>query len=175
MHVVGHALGNVFARATAAYRPEAVRTVTLLACGGHEPAHVAPDPDLLRHFERCTDSAVPDHERIESLEVVFFAPGNDASVWLTGWWPDADVRSVFETSVPDEWATAGQADVLVLQPLDDQLCPPEIGRELCRRLGARGHYVEIPRCGHAILPEQPALIAREIIAFVRAHDAAGRT
>jgi pimeloyl-ACP methyl ester carboxylesterase len=166
MHLVGHALGNVFARATAAYRPEVVRSVSLLACGGHETSHVQPSPDVIEHFERCGDGALPDWQRLESLQVVFFAPGNDPSSWLEGWWPAADVRGVFETTDPAEWATAGRSDVLILQPLQDRLCPPEIGRDLARRLGPRGRYVEVPDCGHAILPEQPELVARQLLAFL---------
>jgi pimeloyl-ACP methyl ester carboxylesterase len=169
-HVVGHALGNVFARATASYRPEAVRSVALLACGGHDTAHVTLDPGLLEHFERCTRTDLPDDQRLESLQTVFFAPGNDPAAWLTGWWPSGDARSVFDTSVPDEWATAGRVDVLVVQPLQDRLCPPEIGRHLCRRLGPRGRYAEVPQCGHAILPEQPEIVARELVRFLRKLD-----
>jgi len=155
------------ARATAAYRPEVVRRVALLACGGHDPAHVAPDAELLRHFERCGDATQPDRARGESLQVVFFAPGNDPSSWLKGWWPDGDVRGIFESTDPSEWATAGSADVLVIQPLQDRLCPRAIGQELAQRLGPRGRYIEVDNCGHAILPEQPDIIAREIIGFLR--------
>jgi pimeloyl-ACP methyl ester carboxylesterase len=169
MHVVGHALGNVFARATAAYRPDVVRTVTLLACGGHDPAHVSLVPELAEDFRRCTDDTVPSDVRRRSLESVFFAPGNDASTWLSGWWPSGDLRSVFERSVPAEWATAGHVAVLVVQPLEDRLCPPAVGRDLRRRLGDRGRYVEVPRCGHAMLPEQPAAIAEAVIGFLEAH------
>ena len=57
-------------------------------------------------------------------------------------------------------ATAGEADVLIVQPLQDRLCPIKIGRDLALRLGARARYVEVPHCGHAILPEQPEAIAR---------------
>jgi pimeloyl-ACP methyl ester carboxylesterase len=167
MHLVGHALGNVFVRATAAYHPEAAQTVSLLACGGHEPAHVAPDDDLLRHFERCSDTSLPDAARCESLQFVFFATGNDPSSWLDGWWPAADVRDIFTTANPDEWATAGTADVLIVQPLQDRLCPRHIGEDLARRIGPRAHYVEVDHCGHAILPEQPDVIADRLIEFLR--------
>ena len=30
----------------------------------------------------------PDEARIKAMQFVFFAPGNDASVWLKGWHPD---------------------------------------------------------------------------------------
>ena len=42
---------------------------------------------------------------------------------------------------------------------------------LALRLGARGRYVEVPQCGHAILPEQPEAIARAVIAFLDDHAA----
>ena len=167
MHLVGHALGNVFVRATAAYRPEAVRTVSLLACGGHEPAHVAPDDDLIRHFERCSDAAATDAARRESLQIVFFAPENDPSPWLEGWWPGADVRGIFANPDSGAWATAGSADVLIVQPLQDRLCPRSIGEDLARRIGPRAHYVEVDNCGHAILPEQPDIVAGHLIEFLR--------
>src|SRR5206468_4851923 len=66
-HVVGHALGNVVARATAAYHPDVVRSVTLLACGGHDVATAPPPEDVLVHFERCHRTDLPDEVRIESL------------------------------------------------------------------------------------------------------------
>jgi pimeloyl-ACP methyl ester carboxylesterase len=76
------------------------------------------------------------------------------------------MRTVFHTSVPAEWATAGEADVLIVQPLQDRLCPVDIGRDLALRLGARARCVEVPHCGHAILPEQPEAIARAVIEFL---------
>src|SRR5438874_3549885 len=58
-HVVGHALGNTFARATASYRPEVVHSLALLACGGHNLAHAAPPPLVMEHFARCSDTSLP--------------------------------------------------------------------------------------------------------------------
>src|SRR6202043_3768561 len=52
MHLVGHALGNILARATAAYHPEVVRSVTLLACGGHELTSQPPPSAILEHLQR---------------------------------------------------------------------------------------------------------------------------
>jgi pimeloyl-ACP methyl ester carboxylesterase len=166
LHVVGHAQGNVFARATAAFRPEVVRTVTLLACGGHDLAAQPPSAELLMHFERCGDQSLPDDVRLESLQFVFFAQGNDPSPWLGGWWPAADVRGTLTATDPTEWATAGDAPVLILQPMEDPLCPPTTGRHLRDVMGPRAAYVEIPHCSHAMLPEQPDLIADALIGFV---------
>jgi len=167
-HVVGHALGNVVARATAAYHPDVVRSVTLLACGGHDVATTPPPDDVLVHFDRCHRMELPDAVRIESLGRVFFAAGNDPSVWLTGWWPGADVRGIFDTTDPAEWYTAGAADVLIVVPLEDILCPRHVGLDLRAAIGSRARYVEVAHCGHAILPEQPEVVASEIIAFLAA-------
>jgi pimeloyl-ACP methyl ester carboxylesterase len=170
-HVVGHALGNVVARATAAYHPEVVRSVTLLACGGHDLDAAPPPPELLVHFDRCHRAELPDADRLESLQVVFFSPGNDPSSWLSGWWPDSDVREIFETTNPAEWWTAGRADVLVVWPADDVLCPASVVRQLVAALGGRARLVEVSACGHAILPEQPDVIAAQLIAFLEAQAA----
>ena len=165
-HVVGHALGNVVTRATAAYHPALVQSVTLLACGGHDLDRTPPSNELLHHFARCHDASVPEPQRLESLGVVFFAAGNDASSWLTGWWPESDVREIFDTTDPSEWATAGRAPVLIVQPLDDPLSPPETGSALHRMIGTRARVVEVAHCSHAILPEQPAAIAAAVLAFL---------
>jgi pimeloyl-ACP methyl ester carboxylesterase len=171
-HLVGHALGNVVVRATAAHRPETVRSVTLLACGGHDLAAAPPSDDLLHHFGRCHRADLPDAERLESLGVVFFAAGNDASSWLTGWWPDSDVREIFDTTDPAEWWTAGDVDVLIVQPLEDPLCPPGMGAFLQGAMGARARLVELPRCSHAILPEQPDAVAAAVLDFLADLDGA---
>jgi len=166
-HLVGHALGNIVVRATAAYRSEAARSVTLLACGGHDLDEAPPSDVLLHHFGRCHRADLPDDQRLESLGIVFFASGNDASSWLAGWWPASDVREIFDTTDPSEWWTAGNVDVLIVQPLEDPLCPLGTGQLLQTAMGARARIVEVPRCGHAILPEQPEAVASALLAFLR--------
>ena len=170
MHIVGHAQGNIFARVTAAYRPEVVRSVSLLACGGHDLGESPPSAEVVENFERCARTDLSDSERVHSLGVVFFAPGNDASVWLDGWWPSGDVRHALTNTDPSEWATAGSAPVLIVQPLEDAMSPATVGRTLHGMLGDRGTYVEVPHCGHAMLPEQPEIIAREVVRFLRDID-----
>jgi pimeloyl-ACP methyl ester carboxylesterase len=166
VHVVGHALGQVFARCLATYHPGAVRTVTLLACGGHDRATRPPPVHLLDHFDRCSDVELATAERLVSLHALFFAKGNDPTPWLDGWWPHPDIAAVFGSVDPDEWATAGRAPVLILQPLADPLCLPEVGAELLARIGPRATLVELPDCSHAMLPEQPDRIASAIVDFV---------
>jgi len=166
-HVVGHALGNTFARATASYRPEVVRSLCLLACGGHNLAQAAPPPLVMEHFARCSDTSLPDAERLESLGIVFFAPGNDASSWLDGWWHGGDaVSAALRSSDPEEWWRGGAGPMLIVQPLHDVMAPPSTGRELKASLGDRVRYVELADCGHAMLPEQPDLIAQQVLTWL---------
>jgi pimeloyl-ACP methyl ester carboxylesterase len=167
-HLVGHALGNIVVRATASYRPEVVASVAVMPCGGHNlGAHPVP-PDVLAAFPRCHDDTLSEAERLDALRVAFFAPGNDASSWLEGWWPGSNFGAVTQT-LPEEWARAGDAPILVIQPLDDAMAPTAVGREALGMFDDRVTYVEVPRCGHAILPEQPEVIAANLIAFLRAH------
>jgi pimeloyl-ACP methyl ester carboxylesterase len=172
VHIVGHAFGNTVARATAAYCPEGVASVALLACGGHDMAHDPPSDEWFWHFRRCQETDLPDEDRIESLQFAFFAPGNDASAWLSGWWPDRlGLASILDRSDPTEWWQGGDAPMLLLQPIDDVIGPPRVGRALSAALGERARYRELAQCGHAILPEQPAAVAAHLIRCLR--DLAG--
>ena len=167
-HIVGHALGNIVARATASYRPEVAATVAVMPCGGHDlNAHPVP-PEVLTAFPRCHDETLSDDERREALSVAFFAPGNDPSSWLHGWWPGSTFGAATRTD-PEEWWRAGTAPILIIQPRNDAMAPIAVGRDAAAALGERATYVEIPHCGHAILPERPVEIAANLVAFLRAH------
>jgi pimeloyl-ACP methyl ester carboxylesterase len=169
-HLIGHAFGNTTVRAAASYHPDVARTVTLLACGGHDYSDEPASDELIRHFERCSRTDLPDADRIESLRYVFFAPANDPSSWLDGWWPDRLGLDSILRSAPGDWWQGGDVPILVIQPLDDALGPPKVGRDLSARLGSRCTYIELANCGHAILPEQPDSVAEHVIRFLRQHS-----
>jgi pimeloyl-ACP methyl ester carboxylesterase len=57
---------------------------------------------------------------------------------------------------------------LVLQGLDDVLAPPENARILKAELGDQVTVVDIPQAGHAMLPEQPQLIAKAVTRYASA-------
>jgi pimeloyl-ACP methyl ester carboxylesterase len=116
---------------------------------------------------------LPDEERIESLQIAFFAPSNDPRPWLTGWWPDLlGPASILKRTDPGEWWQGGCAPILIMQPLNDTLCPPRVGRDLAAALDGRARYVELANCGHAILPEQPSAVSEHLICFLQ--DIAGQ-
>lgn len=163
--VLGHAFGNRVARMCAARRPDLVRAVILLAAGGK----VAMPPDIERSLLASFDFSLPDTERMAHVAKAFFAPGNDPTVWRDGWRRDiaeAQINATRRTPVESWWA-AGQAPILVVQPLQDVLAPPENTEILKASAPGRVEVVGIDRAGHALLPEQPDQVAAVVIAFAK--------
>jgi pimeloyl-ACP methyl ester carboxylesterase len=72
----------------------------------------------------------------------------------------------------DEWCRGGDVPILILQPLNDAMMPVAAGKAAAAELGDRATYAEIPNAGHAILPEQPEIVARHLIDFLRLHPVA---
>lgn len=168
VHLVGHALGNIVARGTASYRPEMVRSVIVLPCGGHNLGEWPVSDEVIQAMGRCHDETLTEMERCEALSTAFFAPGNDPACWLDGWWPGSIGISQAALAVdPEEWWRGGDGPILIVQPLEDPMSPRQSGVDAAAALGERATYVEIPHCGHAILPEQPELVAEAVIGFLR--------
>jgi pimeloyl-ACP methyl ester carboxylesterase len=172
-HLVGHALGNIIVRATASFRPEVAATVTVMPCGGHNLGAFPVADAVLAAFARCHDQTLSEDERIEALSVAFFARGNNPRGWLDGWWPSSTLGGATMFSDSEEWWRAGSVPILIMQPREDAMAPTIAGREVAAALGERATYVEVPRCGHAILPEQPEVVAANLIAFLGAHPLSG--
>ena len=162
--VIGHAYGNRVARMLATLRPDLVRRVVLLAAGGMAPA---PD-DVAAAFDVCFRLTALEEERLAAIATVFFAKGNDARVWLDGWWPRAAaLQAVADGATPVEtcWR-AGSAPLLVIQGLEDRMALPANGRLLKDDLGERVTLVELEHASHALLPERPDAIAQTVIGYL---------
>ena len=164
--VAGHAFGNFVARATGADFPHLVKAVALLAA-----THTWPlAPDLRDSINKCHMMQLPPAERLEHLQHVFFAPGNDASLWLNGW-NEAVMhaeRAATEATPKPEWWTAGKVRVLDLVPLDDPLSPADTRMRYRDEWGAeRVTVVTVPNAAHALLPEQPLAVADALLAYAR--------
>ena len=101
------------------------------------------------------------------MERVFFAPGSEPSVWVSGFVPAAaavQLAAVRATS-HGEWSSAAACCVLVVQGLQDACSVPENGRYLAMHPG-RTTLVEIDGAGNALLPERPDQVAAAVIAFL---------
>ncbi|HUC05594.1 MAG TPA: alpha/beta hydrolase [Acidimicrobiales bacterium] len=162
--VIGHAFGNRVARMVATTHPDLVESVILLACGGLVP----PDPAVNSALLSVFDASLDRDAHLDGIARAFFAPGNDPSVWDGGWYPRtaaAQAGANAGTSVEDWW-TAGSADVLVVQPAEDLVAVPANALKIVEMLGDRARMVTIPDAGHALLPEQPALVADEVLRWL---------
>ena len=164
-HVLGHAFGNQTARCLAADYPKLVKSVILLAAGGE----VKPDANAFAALKRTLTENLSDAEWLSAMkESHFFANGCDPRVWREGWYPNVAIPQLeigYNTS-DETWKRAGTAPILIIQGLEDVLAPPTNGRSLKQKLGDRVRLVELERASHALLPEQPKIIADTILNFI---------
>jgi pimeloyl-ACP methyl ester carboxylesterase len=162
--IVGHAFGNRVARMVATRHPDVVESVVLLACGGLVP----PSAEVTAAMASVFDATIGPAAHLDAVARAFFAPGNDPSAWQDGWHAETAVAQVAATAgTPvEDWWTAGSADVLVVQPEADVVAVPENATTIVGMLGTRATMVTIPDAGHALLPEQPAAVAREVLSWL---------
>jgi pimeloyl-ACP methyl ester carboxylesterase len=162
--VVGHAFGNRVARALATAHPALISRVALLAGGGE----VRPSPEIVAALEGSFAQGIkPDDLRLRDLETAFFASGNDASLWLTGWYP-ATARiqmAAAQATKTDTWWRAGSAPLMLVQPSEDPIAPAGNAEALRRDVGDRLALVHLGHASHAILPEQPKAVAALLSAY----------
>jgi len=166
VHLVGHAFGQRVARCVVADHPDRVATLTMLASGGLVPM----DPEIAFSLASCFDTGLSAAEHLRHVRRVFFAEGNDATVWADGWLPDIatkQTRSVHATE-PGEWNTAAARRVPVVQGLQDACAVPENGRRFVAKHPGVATLVEIDGAGHALLPERPDEVSAALIGFLQA-------
>jgi pimeloyl-ACP methyl ester carboxylesterase len=165
--VAGHAFGNWVARALSAKRPETVRAVALLAASVGTDI----DPGIRASIDGSFDPALPEDERLRHLRRGYFAPGNDARLWLGGWHPDVARMQRGATAATRDrtWQrVADRVPVLYVAAGEDTIAPPPTLERLRRELGERVSLTVVPRAGHALLPEQPEATADALVRFLKA-------
>ncbi len=163
--VVGHAHGNRVARAVATDYPRLVKQVVLLAAGGLVPM----SKQTQEAFGRVFNPTLPKEERLAAIKLTFFASGHDATVWQGGWYFDVAKAQQAATAAVSikEWWAGGSAPILVLQGTEDVIAVPENSAKLASEFPNRVRVIQIPNAGHAMLPEQPDLIATAILSNLR--------
>lgn len=163
--VAGHAFGHFVAKMTAVDFPPLVRAVILIGA-----AQKHPDPAVQKSVAIATDPTQPAAERLKHLRQVFFAPGNDAHPWLTGFHSElraAEIVARDSTPQKEYWA-AGTAPILDIQGSDDPYRPPASRDELVREFGAkRVRTIVIPHTAHALIVEQPRAVADAIASYAK--------
>jgi len=155
--VVGHAFGHLVARTIATDFPKLVKAVVLLGA-----SQKTLNPEHRRWLTIAVDASQPESERVKYLQLMFFAPGHDPRVWLTGF--DASVLrsqlAASERTPQREYWSAGTEN--------DPSRPRSTANELVEELGAdRVSVGVIPDASHALIVEQPGLIAAAVVTYAR--------
>jgi len=162
--VLGHAWGNRVARCLATDYPEDVRCIILLAAGGKVPMA----PEVIEAMQSLR-KGLTEQETLSALKTAFFADLSDPSVWMTGFWPDSGRanRIAAESTPLDDWWSGGEVPMLVIQGKEDRCAFPENGYLLKEEYGGRITVIDIENAAHALLQEQPELIADIIIKYLK--------
>jgi pimeloyl-ACP methyl ester carboxylesterase len=167
--IVGHAFGNWVARMTAVDYPQLVRGVVIVAAAAKAyPAGLAGAKELSEAVRKSGDPALPDSERLKYLQSAFFAPGNDAGVWLNGWHPEVDAAqsAAGRATRQSEWWSGGTVPLLDLQGALDPFKPRAATNEIREEFGERATIVVIPNASHALIPEQPVAVTEAILGWI---------
>jgi pimeloyl-ACP methyl ester carboxylesterase len=167
--IVGHAFGNWVARMTAVDYPKLVRGVVIVAAAAKAyPAGFPGAMQLSEAVRKAGDPALPEAERLTYLRTAFFAPANDASLWLKGWHPEVDEAqsAAGRASKQSEWWPGGTAPLLDLQAALDPFKPRAMMNEMSEEFGERVTIVVIPNASHALIPEQPAAVVDAIVTWI---------
>ena len=163
--VAGHAFGHFVAKMTAVDYPKLVRAVVLVAA-----AQKKADPVVRGWLNIATDNSQPENKRIEYLQKVFFAPGHDPRIWLTGFHPAVQrgEENARDTTAQKEYWSAGTAPLLDIQAEYDPFRPRSTSDELVQEFGAkRVSVVVIPNASHALPLEQPRAVSDAIVAYAK--------
>jgi pimeloyl-ACP methyl ester carboxylesterase len=163
--LAGHAFGHFVAKMTAVDFPKLVRAVILIGA-----AQKQPNPEVQKSVSIATDPSQPEAERLKHLKLVFFAPGNDPKPWLIGFHVGVrQAEMIARDATPQqEYWSAGSAPILDIQGASDPYRPRSSSNELVAEFGARRvSVVIIPHAAHAVIVEQPRLVADAIVNYAR--------
>ena len=163
--MVGHALGGRIAARAAAMSPTEVKRIVLLAVSAPGPIAPALKDALGGSVAQGFKSQ---DARLMDLEKAYFAPGNDARAWLTGWHPFVASAQNRASSRSDreDWSAVA-TPTLVLWGEADVIGTWADAQDMAHAAGNRMTLVRVPRAGRALLPEQPRAVSAAVIAFLK--------
>lgn len=144
--ILGHAGGQRVTKHMAAVYPEKVPSI-VLACintGINTNATIAATATIASNYSNSVE------DRLAALELGYFAPGHNASIWLTGWYLDA-VGSTSGTGV----STLGGNDTQILDVIAtlDPWRTEDQWNYTTDLVGDRSTVVFVEDSSHALFPE----------------------
>ena len=158
--ILGHAFGNVLGRVVTTDHPSLVTAVILAAAEGSTvPEEIGRTPFI------AGDLSAPEADRLAALRQAFFAPGHDASIWLSGWYPEtlkAQHGAAKASGVKESWA-CGSVPLLQLIAEHDPFIPRPYWNEMHEQFGGRVTVSVIEDASHALFPEQPDAVAKAVL------------
>ena len=150
------------ARFVAFSRPDLATPVVLVCASGE----VAPEPEAAAAMFEYADESLSLAERLQAAHRAFFAPGSDVDASFVdpgSTTAAASAQMAATLAEPsDDWLAGGSAPMLVVQGADDRIAPPENAHRLKARWPDRVDAIDVANAGHAILIEQPELVADAI-------------
>jgi pimeloyl-ACP methyl ester carboxylesterase len=169
-HILGHALGSRLARYFATCRPEAVRTVILLAAGGRQVVPVD-HTRLAEAITRTLAGTISAGEMDQMMhECRLVAPGNDPRRVRTGWWPNVTALvEAWKHITLDDYISAGGRPTLVLFGAEDAVTPVPNVHALKDELGDQVRLVEIAGAGHCMQMERPREVQAAVLDWLSGH------
>ena len=162
--VLGHAFGTYIASLLAATHPEVMRgTILAAGLGQGTPKDIASLPFI------AGNPALPESERLQALSRGFFAPHNDARVWLSGWYPETlqMQKTAFAAVDAYNFYEAGTTPILQIFAESDPFNPFSHWRERREKLGTRVTTRIVADASHALFPEQTPAVAEIVIQWLR--------
>jgi pimeloyl-ACP methyl ester carboxylesterase len=163
--VAGHAYGHFVAKMTATDFPRLVRAVVLVAA-----AQKNIDMQVREWLAIATNPKQPESERIVYLQKVFFAPGHDPRLWLTGFDPvvQKSQEAARDATPQAEYWNAGSAPLLDIQAEFDPYRPRATTDQLVKEFGAdRVKVIVLRNASHALPVEDPGAAAEAIVSYAR--------
>jgi hypothetical protein len=126
------------------------------------------DPQINSAPMGAGDLTLPDATRLAALRLAFFAACHDASVWLTGWYPETFAMQVAACNAPMSRATGapGPHRCSRSSPTSTRFTSATNGT-ICAPLRRPCHDHGHRRRRHALFPEQPHAVAAAVIDYLR--------
>lgn len=167
-HLVGSSLGGQIALEYAASQPDKVGGLVLLCPSGMGCEEKLPITEGVRHnnYQGLVESTFYDRSLVTPAIVDYYQQKFASRAWRKAFFQT--VRGTKSHSVRDR-LTSVSRPTLVICGEQDQIVDPHYVREAVSEI-PNFEFVMLPRCGHAPQLEQPRIVNRLVLDFLRRHS-----